>query len=433
VHRRTVVRAALFGAPAAAAAAIGGVALNRAHERSGAAARRDSDWIWDPFDEQSNLPPALGVHFHGTWDMYYASRDTGPGSMFEDHLDQLADHSVEVLRVDVGWSASQPAYTVPSASHWYNQRIERVLDAAADRDMQVLLTLHQSPAWARPGTSGDARQFPTDPELIRPWAAWMARTYGKRVLAWEIWNEPNLKAFTGVDDPRARPDRYVPLLKAAYEGLKAGDPDAVVVFGGPCQNDDVFVRACYRLGARDYFDVMSVHPYQGNQTIPPDADDAGTRERMTHFPALLEVMADYLDGDKPVWWTEFGFSVHGNAGVPTDKPWRLGVATDALSAEYLYRSFELARREYPQVRLAVVYAAYKPATDSSGHQYGYRMLDVDGTVRPQLPTLRRYQAAFGRSRSPLIGCATIDRCRRWRPNACCCARSPRTIWTPTPR
>jgi hypothetical protein len=193
----------------------------------------------------------------------------------------------------------------------------------------------------------------------------------------------------------------VPLLKSAYEGIKAGHPGAVVVFGGPCQNDDAFIRACYELGAKPYFDVMAVHPYQGNQLLPPDTADSGRRDRMTHFPAVLEVMSEYLDTEKPVWWTEFGFSVHGNDGVPAEEPWRLGVPTDALSAEYLYQSFDLARREYPQVRLAIVYAAYKPATDLAGHQFGYRMLDMDGTLRPQLPTLRGYQAAFGQSRAPL--------------------------------
>ncbi len=401
MHRRTVIRTALFGAPAVAAAAIGGAALNRAHTDSVPATTRDPNWIWDPFGEESRLPPTLGVHFHGTWDMYYANQNSGPGSMFDDHLDQLAGHGVKVLRVDVGWSASQPQRAVPSADHWYNRRISRVLDAAAARDMKVLLTLHQSPEWTRPGTGGDNRQFPANGESIRYWATWMAATYGPRVLAWEVWNEPNLKAFTGVDDLRERSVRYVPLLQAAYEGLKAGHPDAIVVFGGPCQNDDGFVRACYQLGAKDYFDVMAVHPYQGNQTLPPETRDSGGRDRMTHFPAVLDVMSDYLDDDKPVWWTEFGFSVHRNDGVPVNEPWRLGVASDALSAEYLYRSFELARREYPQVRLAIVYAAYKPSTDVNGHQYGYRMLDIDGTLRPQLPTLRGYQAAFGGSRSPL--------------------------------
>ncbi len=402
MKRRTVVRAALFGAPAVAAAAIGGTALNRAHQNGGVrAARQDPSWLWDPFDDEKQLPPALGVHFHGTWDMYYPQRNFTPSAMFYSHLDTLAGQGVQVLRVDVGWSASQPNNAPPSTTNTYNRRIQVVLEAAKARKMDVLLTLHQSPPWSRPGTSGGMRQFPTNPDLIYPWAAWLSATYGDKVLAYEVWNEPNLREFTGVDDVRARSVKYVPLLRATCLGLKAGDSDAVVVFGGPSKNDDRFIRACYELGAKPYFDVMSTHPYQGNQTVPPDATDQDITGRMTHFPAVLEVMADYDDMNKPVWWTEFGFSVHSNANVPREQVWRLGLPSEAKSAEYLYRSFELARKEYPQVSLAIVYTAYKPASDAFGHQYGYRLIDANGTLRPQLPTLRGYQAAFGGSRSPL--------------------------------
>jgi len=228
----------------------------------------------------------------------------------------------------------------------------------------------------------------------------MAATFGHRVFAWEIWNEPNLRAFTGVRDPMERPVRYVPLLRETVEGLWAGHPDAVVVFGGPSKTDDGFIRACYALGAAPYFDVMSLHPYQGDQTKPPESTDVDSPERMTHLPAVLAAMEEYGDGDKPVWWTEFGFSVHSNDKVPPDEPWRRGVPSEAVSAEYLVRSFELARMKYPPVRVAIPYTTYRPPSDAAGHQHGYRLMDRDGTLRAQLPTLRGYHLAYGRSRLP---------------------------------
>lgn len=403
MDRRTVLRGALLGAPIVAAGTIAGTYLTTVHDgqRQVPATSATRTWLWDPFDSARGLPPALGVQFHGTWDIYFEGPQSEvPLPMFERHLDQLAAQDVAVLRLDVGWSTSQPTQETPSLTQWYNARINRVLSAAAERDMEVFLTLHQSPDWSRPGTSGDARQFPTDPASIVPWATWMAKTFGDRVLAWEVWNEPNLLGFTGISDARERPAKYVPLLKATFEGLKAGDPDAVVVFGGPSKTDDAFIRACYELGAKPYFDVLSIHPYQGDQRVPPDSADQDTAGRMTHFPAVVDVMSDY-DDSKPVWWTEFGYSVHSNEDVPAGQPWRNGVASEALSAEYFIRAFELARTAYPQVRLAVVYTAYKESADSYGHQFGYRMMEADGTLLPQLPTLRGYVAAFGGSRPPL--------------------------------
>ena len=343
----------------------------------------------------SAKPPAFGIQFHGTWEMYY----TGPGAatpneMFWRHLDGLKSHGVTVIRVDIGWSASQPRNAPPNADHWYNKRIALVLKEAAARGMKVLLTLHQSPSWARGDRGGDPKQLPDDPESITGWATWMAKTYGPSVMAWEVWNEPNLQGFTGVAEADERARRYAPLLKAAHTGLRAGDSNALVVFGGTAHIDTDFIRTVYQAGAKPYFDIMAVHPYQGNQTKPPGSRDIVDPARITFFPALIELMASYGDETKPVWWTEMGFSVHSNEGIDTSKPWTLGVPTPEISGRYLVESFELARLSYPQVRLAVVYTTYKPPSDPAGHQHGYRLFEQDGSALPQSGMLRDYMNEF---------------------------------------
>lgn len=346
-------------------------------------------------------PPAFGVQFHGTWNIYYspASSDR-PNAMFYRHLDVLAKYGVRLLRVDIGWSASQPDPGTPSLGNTYNQRIDTVLNAAGKRGMRVLITVHQSPAWSRPGTGSRVKQYPADPDSIAPWMRWLGRTFGSRVEAWEIWNEPNLEEFTAVSNAADRPARYVPLLRAASAGLREGDPSAVVVFGAPAQTDDRFIAACYALGAKPYFDVMAVHPYQGDQTKPPEAEDITGKSRMTNFPAVIAAMAAHGDATKPVWWTEFGFSVHSNDGVGGAR-WLRGVATPETSGDYIKRAFELARVRYPQVRVAVVYAAYNAPEGPSDHKYGYRLLDAAGDDRGQLSILSSYFSQFKTERPML--------------------------------
>ncbi len=340
-------------------------------------------------------PPAFGIHFHGTWEMYYTKPGSAtPNAMFWQHLDQLVSHGVTLIRLDVGWSTSQPTNSPPSADHWYNKRIALVLKEANARGLEVLFALHQSPSWARGDRGGDPKQFPDKPDSITGWASWLARTFGSQVMAWEVWNEPNLRGFTGVDDPAERARRYVPLLKAAHEGLRAGDPDAVVVFGGTSHIDTGFIRAAYAAGAKPYFDVMAVHPYQGNQTKPPNSRDIVDRTRITFFPELVKLMASYGDAAKPVWWTELGFSVHSNDGIDPSQAGRLGVSTPQVSGTYLAGSFELARLSYPQVRLVVVYTTYKPPSDTFGHQHGYRLFEADGTALAQATMLRDYMTGF---------------------------------------
>jgi hypothetical protein len=342
-----------------------------------------------------DLPPALGVQFHGTWSMYYSpSSSATPNAMFRRHLDLLASQHVGLIRVDIGWSASQPDNATPTLSNTYNKRIALVLDEAAKRGMKVMATVHQTPAWARPGTGDSVKQYPTKPDSIRPWATWMARTFGAKVTGWEVWNEPNLVEFTGVAKVEERGARYVPVLKAVATGLRAGDPDVRVIFGGPAQTDDRFIADAYAAGAKPYFDVLSIHPYQGNQTKPPESTDIKGKPRMTNFPAVVKVMAANGDANKPVWWTEFGFSVHSNGNVPKDKVWLLGVASDEIAGDYLRRAFELARTKYPQVKVAILYTAYKGPSDSAGHQYGYRLSESDGKVLAQLPMVSEYLARF---------------------------------------
>src|SRR5690606_22856123 len=102
--------------------------------------------------------------------------------------------------------------------------------------------------------------------------------YQGKVHAWEIWNEQNLAYEVGgyVDI-----ERYVHLLKAGYTGVKAGDPNALVIFGGLTPNgvndptiaiDDVhYMRQIYAYNngeVKQYYDALGVHP--GSNANPPD-------------------------------------------------------------------------------------------------------------------------------------------------------------------
>ena len=59
---------------------------------------------------------------------------------------------------------------------------------------------------------------------------WRVGTPGK-VQAYEIWNEENLSREMGAGN--VDPSNYLPLLKAGYQGVKAGDPNALALLGAP--------------------------------------------------------------------------------------------------------------------------------------------------------------------------------------------------------
>lgn len=92
---------------------------------------------------------------------------------------------------------------------------------------------------------------------------------------WEVFNEPNLwrhEHGPGKGTPSMPPQKYVPLLKAAYEAVKSVDPDLKVV--GVCLNGASFeyLQQAMDLGAGKYMDVFSFHPYRN---APDDPDTYG--------------------------------------------------------------------------------------------------------------------------------------------------------------
>ncbi|TQS44021.1 hypothetical protein [Cryptosporangium phraense] len=194
--------------------------------------------------------PVVGAQFHGTWEMYW--NGTAPNAMFTKHLDTLAAQGVQMIRTDVGWSSGQLTNVAPDANQWYH----------------------------------------------KPWLTFLARTYGAQLAAIEVWNEPNLAEFCGIADAHQRAVKYVPILQASYAAIKAGRASLPVIFAGPSQTDDGFIRDCYDLGVKGSF-----------------------------MPAIISLMAARGDGAKPIWWTEFGFSVHSNEGIPAGQVWLFGVPT----------------------------------------------------------------------------------------------------------
>jgi hypothetical protein len=145
------------------------------------------------------------------------------------------------------------------------------------------------------------------------------------ILYWQVWNEPNEVQFWY---PQPSAVQYAALLKKAYVAIKEANPRAVVVIGGlsginpPRQ----FLRDLYAAGARQYFDVLALHPY--HQPNSPD----------TYLEAYLRFMKNisetYGDLEKPIWITEIGW--------PT-APDQFGAVTQDQQAEYLRRTYEITR------------------------------------------------------------------------------------------
>ncbi|MBA3383436.1 MAG: cellulase family glycosylhydrolase [Actinobacteria bacterium] len=314
-------------------------------------------------------PPAVGVQFHCTWTDYTNSTRTSVA-------DRLRAASVQWVRIDVGWKSLRPRRG--SIGRAYQTRLDNCVDLARRRGFRVLLTLGWTPRWA--SADGDDRSPPTQARDYAAIAQWLARRYRGRVAAYEVWNEPNLTDFwTGtVED-------YVRVLRAAYPAFKRGDRKALVVFGGPSGNDDVFIRRAYAAGARGSFDVMATHPYQGSADAPPEYVDDGERWWLTHVPSVRRAMIDAGDAKKPIWFTETGWSAHAND--PDTARWRLGV-DERIQADYATRMLRLVRTTYPYVTHVFWYSEWARLEGEDVHLRGFGLLRPDLSPRPVYDALK---------------------------------------------
>lgn len=329
-------------------------------------------WAGRPQPEAAEPPlPTVGVQFHGLW-RNYTDEDRAVV------LDRLVEAGVEWVRIDLSWAMLQPE-SGDTYSEWGTDLADRVVGMATDRGLQVLATFWLTPGWAN-GGAGE-RTAPTDPEDYAAAAAWAADHFGDRVAAWEVWNEPNDARFlTGAD-----PATYTGLLRASYRAIKDAEPETTVVFGGTAFNDTEWIAQAYAAGAGGHFDVMATHAYQAFSDTEPEAPDDGTKWRLTHVPAVRELMARNGDADKAIWFTEFGWSSHAHNG-PDVAHYERGVSLE-VQADYLARTLHLLADRYPFVTHVFWYRE-RDSDRGSVHLDNYGLLDRELQPKPAWERLK---------------------------------------------
>jgi polysaccharide biosynthesis protein PslG len=273
------------------------------------------------------------------------------------------------------------------------RRVDAVVELVARHDKRLLLSLVRSPDWAsRANPSG----LPDDPRDLADFVGLLAARYRGRVAAYEIWNEPNLAVENGgiAADPR----HYLEVLLAAGPAIRRADPCALVLAAPLAATatddpalavDDLrFYQQLYT--ARDgaflrAADVVAVH--SGGGDLPPEAgwsadDPAASRRVFRHLEALRALMQRYGD-ERPVWVTEYGWTVSEVAGAPPP-------VSQQRQAAFLLGALELARERYPWVAAMFVwnlnFAVLGPASDEKS---AFGILNPDGSPRPAFLALRR--------------------------------------------
>jgi hypothetical protein len=184
------------------------------------------------------------------------------------------------VRDRIGWGELE------TANHWFadHTRYDDAIRAATKAGLRVLEVNHQAPEWAGTNTT----RFPEDLRAVFEFYKHVGSRWKGSVRAVEPWNEADIDVFGGHIG-----SEIATFQKAAWLGLKAGNPDLLV-----CQN--VFALAQpsimkdFRANATDpYYETFNFHHY-----VPPD-----------EYPALYRDFKKSAGG-RPLWTTEANWPLH---------------------------------------------------------------------------------------------------------------------------
>jgi Cellulase (glycosyl hydrolase family 5) len=287
----------------------------------------------------------------------------------------------KVVRTEVPWSALEPEGPgeIDSPTLAFADRL--VSDASAD-GIKVIMTVESSPCWASSapasllrvckskGTSKANAWPPRDPADYAAFVAYLAKRYGTRLAAIEIWNEPdqaNQLYFAGPE----KPQRYAAILRAAYPAIKQANPNVPVLAGSLVGSNGAFLRDLYAAGIKGYYDGLSVHFY--NLTLGA-------------LRSIHEVQL--ANGDsKPIWLNEFGWSSCWPRHRTQQEQACVTAQTQAGNLTNTFRSLA----HTPYVAAAIVYKLQ----DSAQEEFG--ALSPSGTHKPAFAALSKvFTSPFGR-------------------------------------
>jgi polysaccharide biosynthesis protein PslG len=287
-------------------------------------------------------------------------------------FDAIKATGAKWVRYDFDWGAVQG--NGPNSWNW--AVVDRGVNAARARGLNVLATLAYTPAWARPGGTDD-KTPPTNPADYASFARAAAARYGPQgVQAYEIWNEPNNSDFW-----KPAPDvaAYTTMLRTAYAAIKGVDPQATVITGGSSPEGGAdapasWLSGIYANGGGGSFDAVGHHPYTGMPYGP------STNAPWNPFQQTVDihnVMVNHGDGGKLIWGTEAG------AWTGTSQ----NAVSESTQAQYVSQYLQGWSNWASFTGPFFYYGLRDQGTDLGNREDNFGLEHADGSPKPGLSTL----------------------------------------------
>lgn len=270
-------------------------------------------------------------------------------------------------------------------------KFDAIVAACEKYDLRIVARLDRPPDWTRQDNTYQEAP-PDNLEDYGDYVYEFVKRYKGRIDYIQVWNEPNI--FPEWGNRPVDPAQYVELLKIAYRRAKEANPNVQVLcaplaitLGQPhpepgkwtAMNDLAYLEAMYKAGAAPYFDIYSANAF-GMDRPPDDPADPGA---LNYQRVLLhrEIMERYGDGDKAVWFNEYGWNAAPESFAADRLPWQR--VSERQQADYTIQGINMAREQWPWAGVFMVWyfrqAGHIPPDRAD---YYFRMVDTDFTPRP---------------------------------------------------
>jgi len=240
--------------------------------------------------------PSLYGVFWTPWRTYCGVPISTPHDYDKTH-DEIRQELDLMQRIGVKWVRSIWRWDKMewSKGQFEHALLDFVVAEAWKRDIRIVPALATTPRWTSTAPP-DEPAFRIYPPRLADWETFVhhiVNHFKQQIKYWEVWNEPNVfsRWHGTVED-------YFHLQRATFRSARRADPSSKILLGAFAQSGHAYLDQLLRLGAKDYFDILSCHPYPGK---------GGTDKIEYMVDRLRLVLADHGCEDRPIWFTEVGW------------------------------------------------------------------------------------------------------------------------------
>jgi hypothetical protein len=308
-----------------------------------------------------------------------------------ENLQQVAVTGASVIHTTASWASLAPTKPANAANGddpaYKLADLDELVFRSGIYGLRVMIDINGTPKWANGGKSPNV--MPTKLADLTAFARMLATRYNGRnghgtVALWSVWNEPNLQLFLTpqfVGKKIVGPANYAKLYKAAYAGIKAGNPLSKVAVGETSARGrdkplngvsasiapGTFARLLAQVKGLK-FDAWAHHPYPTSPNLPPTQKVRYPNVTLSTLKTFEANLKKFFHRSVPVWITEYGHE--------TKPPDPHGVSY-ATQAKYAVQALNIAKAD-PNVQMFIWFVFH----DSKGNPWQSGLYDAAGRQKP---------------------------------------------------